>query len=319
MVMWKNIRVVRNGAVMLTIVCLLAGCGSDSDEALEYRDIGIEQYEAGDYKAAIDYFGQALEEQSSRGLTRDLQLFLASSWLHLHEYETVLEVCEEIEEYEEDSDVLYLKGTALLQLERKTESYECFAEAVAADSKNYDLYLDIYLQMKEQGDEAEGAAYLQQVLNGATGRKESEYLQRGRAYYYLNETENAIAELTSAQEKGSSEAAVYLGMIEEDAGNYETALAIYEEWCSENNASADLYNRIAACKLQLGDVSALADIEAGLALEERSVRQELLYHEVVVYELMGEYQTACEKAESYLQLYPDDEDMQQEYTFLKTR
>lgn len=41
--------------------------------------------------------------------------------------------------------------------------------------------------------------------------------------------------------------------------------------------------------------------------------------EITVYEQQGDFDTALQKMEIYLESYPDDTDAQREYTFLKTR
>ena len=50
-----------------------------------------------------------------------------------------------------------------------------------------------------------------------------------------------------------------------------------------------------------------------------SSRRDLLYNEIVVYEKKHDFQTAKQKAEEFMQLYPDDEAGQREYDFLSTR
>lgn len=47
--------------------------------------------------------------------------------------------------------------------------------------------------------------------------------------------------------------------------------------------------------------------------------QKLMASEITVYEQQGDFDTALQKMEIYLESYPDDADAQREYTFLKTR
>ena len=50
-----------------------------------------------------------------------------------------------------------------------------------------------------------------------------------------------------------------------------------------------------------------------------SSKRDLLYNEIVVYEKKMDFATAKQKAEEFMQLYPDDEAGQKEYDFLITR
>lgn len=47
--------------------------------------------------------------------------------------------------------------------------------------------------------------------------------------------------------------------------------------------------------------------------------QKLMASEIAIYEQQGDFDTALQKMETYLESYPDDADAQREYTFLKTR
>ena len=65
--------------------------------------------------------------------------------------------------------------------------------------------------------------------------------------------------------------------------------------------------------------TALQDIQTGLSLKlSDSSRRDLLYNEIVVYEKKQDFQTAKQKAEEFMQLYPDDETGHREYDFLST-
>ena len=47
--------------------------------------------------------------------------------------------------------------------------------------------------------------------------------------------------------------------------------------------------------------------------------QSLLFNEIAVYEKKLDFQTALQKANEYLGLYPDDKTVKKELAFLKTR
>ncbi len=64
---------------------------------------------------------------------------------------------------------------------------------------------------------------------------------------------------------------------------------------------------------------AMEVVKKGLASEDESIKQELLFDEIVLYEKKMDYETAYEKAKEYVNLYPDDENGIKELTFLETR
>ncbi len=72
--------------------------------------------------------------------------------------------------------------------------------------------------------------------------------------------------------------------------------------------------------MQLEDYdAALAAIEAGLALEDKSIQQVLYFNQIVIYEYQGDFDKAASLMAIYKRNYPDDEEAAREYEFLKTR
>ena len=71
--------------------------------------------------------------------------------------------------------------------------------------------------------------------------------------------------------------------------------------------SAKGYNGLALCDIEDGDYdSALSDIESGIHVAGAEDMQSLLFNEIVVYEKKLDFQTALQKAQEYLELYPED-------------
>ena len=54
-------------------------------------------------------------------------------------------------------------------------------------------------------------------------------------------------------------------------------------------------------------------------MEGNASMQSLRFNRIVAYEYLGQFDQAKLAMEQYLALYPDDENAQREYTFLKTR
>ena len=86
---------------------------------------------------------------------------------------------------------------------------------------------------------------------------------------------------------------------------------------------------MSVCAMQSGDYEkALEYIQTGLGLAQTSdgkessdagMLREMKYNEIVCFEQKADWESAKQKAEEYLQEYPDDETVQKEAEFLKTR
>ena len=65
--------------------------------------------------------------------------------------------------------------------------------------------------------------------------------------------------------------------------------------------------------------SALENISSGITIASDDEMQSLLFNEIVAYEKKLDFQTALQKAQEYLELYPEDKTVKKELAFLKTR
>ena len=82
----------------------------------------------------------------------------------------------------------------------------------------------------------------------------------------------------------------------------------------------DAYEKVASWQLDNQDYDGAAStLEAGISMGDGGCLQKLLASEIAVYEYKGDFTTALQKMEAYLESYPDDGDAHREYTFLKTR
>ena len=112
--------------------------------------------------------------------------------------------------------------------------------------------------------------------------------------------------------------------------DYTSALDAFQK-AVDNGAeqTVQLYNLMGICGMRTGDYEgALESIRAGLALtgaasdEEAAdgdMIREMKYNEIICYEQLADWENARQKAEQYLSEYPDDEAVQREMDFLKTR
>ncbi|MGN0466772.1 MAG: tetratricopeptide repeat protein [Lachnospiraceae bacterium] len=88
----------------------------------------------------------------------------------------------------------------------------------------------------------------------------------------------------------------------------------------EVTKDTSLLPNIAYCHIKRGNYEKAKEIvKIGLDSGDESIKQDLLFDEIVLYEKEMDYKKAYEKAKEYVNLYPDDEKGQKELTFLETR
>ncbi len=97
------------------------------------------------------------------------------------------------------------------------------------------------------------------------------------------------------------------------------ALEIYKTGYNNTKDTVFLPN-LAYCYISLENYEMAREvIREGLSLEEESIKKDLLFDEIILYEKELDYESAYEKAKAYVELYPDDEEGVKELTFLETR
>ena len=113
----------------------------------------------------------------------------------------------------------------------------------------------------------------------------------------------------------ASAGADYARALQED-----TAQRDFGDEAEPREITATDYLRRGMAYVNQGDyANGLACFQLGLSQEEVLCQQELLYNEAVCYEYLGDWETAKAKMEAYVSAYPDDEQAQRDWTFLKTR
>ena len=139
-------------------------------------------------------------------------------------------------------------------------------------------------------------------------------------YYYLGDYQQARDELTTAAGEGNSQAILMMGSLYLETGDVSSARSLFESYLEEEEQPAAAYNGLALCDISQEDYeSAMENIQKGIACQDESVMQELLFNEIVVCERQLNFQTAKAKMKEYLERYPEDEEALRENTFLQSR
>ena len=231
------------------------------------------------------------------------------------------------ESYSMDAETYYLTGCVALAMDSYDEASSNFTEAYGEDA-TYDRAIQIYEAYLDKDMEADGTRYLEAALS-SEAKDTDDMCARGRIYYYMDYYGTATTELANASSKGSTEAVLLLGMVYGAQQDYVNARAMYQQYINkmqdntEKNSTktaASGYNGLAVCDIAEGNYdSALENINSGIAAASDDEMQSLLFNEIVVYEKKLDFSTAQEKAQSYVGMYPEDEEAAHELAFLKSR
>lgn len=311
--------------VGMTMVLFTAGCQNQSSKSLEnekaYRQIGINKMEEGDYEGAIEAFQTALDESMAmvRPLEIDISYYKAMAEYKSGDAKAALKTYTALIEYDKkNGDAYYLRGCLYLEKDKPEKAEQDFNKAVELDDSNYDLYIGIYENYLSVDMEEKGISYLEQALK-ISGTKESDYLGKGKAYFALEDYENAKQSLDKADPKDPDTILCLAGIYNAE-GEKDKAKELYESYLNQNPDDTSVFNELGCIQMQEENYEeALFYFQTALGTEEPANEQELRRNEIAAYEYLGDFTQAAAKMEAYIADYPDDEEAQREYTFLKSR
>ena len=286
-----------------------------------YRGSGIVKLRTGDYQGAIDDLTNALnDEKTGKSDRKDLLEYRAAAELKAELYDQAMADCQTLaEDYSLNANDYYLTGCVALAMDSYDEASSNFSEAYGSDS-TYEMAIQIYEAYLGQDMEADGTRYLEAALK-TEAKTADDYCERGKVYYYMDDYENARTELTTAADKGSTEATLILGMVYMAQGDTSNARSFYQQYIdADGDDPAKGYNGLALCDISDGDYdSALQNISQGLGDATSDEMRDLLFNEIVVYEKKLDLSTALSKAQEYVQTFKDDDAAAKELTFLQSR
>ena len=274
---------------MLLAGLLLTGCVGKTQETIQKeKEAGIAAMEKQDYKEAIKHFDKSVEMAGGKVNEQvvDTCFYKAAAQYNLGKNDEAIKQYTAIMKYDDtDPRPCYLRGSIYLKEGEMKKALADYEEAIARDESDYDMYILIYRNLAAQGYQEEGENYLQQALD-IKGKKEENYLGRGRVYLEMQDYDNASKQLEKLGDNSSDQALALQGDIAMESGDYDKALKYYQK---------------------------------GLQQKHPTDRQKLLRGEIAALEYTGNFAEAKEKMAAYLELYPSDSGALQEQIFLNTR
>ena len=308
------------GDYQTAIDTLQASIDKEARLAESYRAQGISYLEIGNNAAAVASLARSLNsmETTDEAFEKDVTYYLAEARTKHGQIGEAIECYTDILKKGKDEQSLFMRGKLQLHEGNDSAAKEDF-DLATEDSKDYEVYISIFNVYDAVKMTVEGQEYLDKALE-IKPEKAADYYERGRIYYYMKDYDSAVAELTTAINEGDEVAILLLGKVyiaKEDASS---ARSMYQKYLETEKNKAKAYNGLALCDIYDKNYdAALANIEKGLAENNKEEEQELLYNEIVAYEYKLDFQTAKAKMAAYLEAYPDDEAAIRENEFLQSR
>lgn len=289
-----------------------------------YRGIALSFYNEGNYEQAKGYLELALKTEELEELNLDLMAYMANCELLLNNYDRSMSYWNKLIEEKPGKKMLseYYLGRAKTQNVSGNDSgaIQDYQSAIKNNSDNYQAYLGLYLTLTATLDEAGAKEILEEAREKA--EKDSDNILYAVIFdYYSEDYEKALEYIDKAKEQGILEAVYYEGRICQDKGEYDNAMKLYDSFIESKpmGVNAEVCNQYAGCLMESGKYDeAIEWLNKGAAMAAGSVRQQLMFNQVVAYENIGDFESAKNIATEYLKAYTD-ENMQREFSFIKTR
>ena len=273
-------------SLLLAVCVSMSGCGAAVDNSETQQTLkqeGMELQASGDYSGAIAKYEEALKLSN-------------------------------MEVGPEEIDLAYYKASAQYQSGDLTGAIDTYSTVIALKGEE-NSYLGRGLLYVAAKDAKKAEEDLNKVL-----KETDDPLIKGIIYNVVNETDLAKQYFEEAKKEGNAESSFYLANIYEKAGDHNYAMILLEEYIASGKASAEGHLSVGRHYFDEGAYEdALKTLQAGIALGESGVLKNLMQEEIACYEKLGDFTSARELAEDYLDKYPDDAMIQKEYEFLKSR
>ncbi len=292
----------------------------EEDKELSFRGLGLASMGKAEYEKAAEYFTLSLQESSffPTNLAYDTNYYLASAYFNQEDYEKAVSTYDGILALrKKEPKAYFLRAYALLTMGNYEKAIEDFNQAVELSPKDYEMQIDIFLKLKEEGYKEEGVKYLSAAIHNQD--KSMTNFDKGRICYYLEDYENARTYLEEARDEENADTILMLGQTYEALTDFNYAASVYNSYLLLH-PSAKVYNQLGLCKIHLNDYQgALEAFQEGIKLNDKDMMQALSYNEIVAYEYLTDFKKAASLMEAYISMYPQDEKALREYEFLKTR
>ena len=295
---------------------------TEGEEALGYRGEGLVYLERKEYTDAIQAFSDCLDQVNyprwNRAFVDDVRFYLAHAYELNGQPDQALTQYSQLLDSERSGEAYLLRGKLYAADGKFGQAAQDFQRAVEREP-SYEVYLQIYDVYAGLNRQADGAVFLREAQALSSDTPEDAY-QLGRISYFLQDYEAAREQLTKAANHMVPGAAALLGKVFMEEGDISGAKTIFQKAVDGETEAAAGHNGLALCYLYTGEYQkALQQIHEGLQTSDKTVAEELLFNEILVYERQHDFATALDKIVAFLESYPGNETARREYVFLQSR
>lgn len=309
-------------AVLLTIlVFLCTGCSERTDKQLAYREKGISLMENGKYQEALVEFQNALDcALGEIGETEaDICFYKAECLYYTGDVQGAMDTYSAIIAFNENARAYFLRGNLYYSLGNEENALLDYADAIANNPKEYELYMGVAEALIAHGKDNEAKEYLNQAME-IKGDKAYDKMQKGRICFLLGDSEQALSLLDEAIKGKETDAYFYMAEIQEAIGDSQSAQENVTNYIESGKLDSYHLFEVANSQLAKGHYEmAIECLNQALELDNVPNRQMIMKTLVIAYEQNRDFEMAKSLMAEYVEKYPDDEEAMREFTFLETR
>lgn len=285
------------------------------------RGKGIAYMKMLNYREAIKYFDDALDIRVLSDLDMDILYYKGKALMSTGAYKNATEIYTDIiDKFGEEAQVLADRAYTYQKTGDYDKGLDDYDKAIALDPNNYEYYFGEFSLLREMGRDDQA----QEVLTRAAEievKSKADKFNLAKIHFYQDLYDQAFPELSESFANGFIDAYFYIGEIYTNKKDYSTAKYYYEKYIEEGGInSPEVYNQLASCLIKTEEYDqALAYLEAGIEYAGNDMIRVLLKNEIIVYEMLGDYDKALTKLRNYISAYPDDKNAIRERSFVITR
>lgn len=291
-----------------------------------YYGQAIAYYGLHQYDKAAEQCEKALEISENEDMNGNIYTALALSQWAIGDTKKAQQTFDQLlKEDNKDVDAYLQRGRMYLSIGDLEAASKDFDQAIKLDEDCHDAFFGRYDVYMAAGQEDAAKEMIEQIA-GLHAKKPEEKLQTGHAYCLLGDFEQAESDLNEAVKGKCYEGYYYLGVVRMAKQDFEKAYDYFVKYIESRNGDVtslsipEVYIQLAGCCIEQRDFEKAEDYLAqGLDMGVTSAYQGLLKNQVILWERQAKYVKAQEAAQTYLEAYPEDEEMKKELEFIGTR
>jgi len=259
----KNIKSIIAIILFLLIEVTLSSC---STSQITKYDLGLESYNNGRYRTAVEYFTRAIWEDPVNAelyfLRANAKAKLKRNEEAILDYTTAIKLDPEMKYYQN-------RGLTFIELEDYKNAISDFNEALTFDSENSTLYFNRGYTNALTGNYYNAIEdYTKSIQLDSTNAKT--FVNRGDLWADVGESQRAIFDFTAAVSLNEKDELAYFNRAKEfvKIGKFEQAIDDYSKAITLNPNNVEYYFLRGELKVGVGEfLSAAADYTKIISLE----------------------------------------------------